>query len=103
MNSIFRHHPHKFILVFFDDILVYNPDWDIHLVHVKQTFEILKEHQLHVKASKCVFDKLELEYLGHIVTSQGVKVDDSKITAMVSWPSLTNVSELRGFLVLTSY
>jgi hypothetical protein len=91
MNSIFRHHMWKFILVFFDDILVYSLDWDTHLVHVKQTFKILKEHQFYVKASKCVFDKQELEYLGHIVTSQCVKVDDSKIAAMVAWPSPTNI------------
>ncbi|KAL6315672.1 hypothetical protein AAG906_005760 [Vitis piasezkii] len=68
MNSIFRPHLRKFILVFFDDILIYSPDWDHHLLHVRQTFEILR-HRFFVKDSKCAFGQQELEYLGHIITS----------------------------------
>jgi len=48
-----------------------------------------------------VFGQQELEYLGHIVTHQGVKVDNSKIAAMVAWPPLTTISKLCGFLGLT--
>lgn len=103
MNSIFRPHLRKFILVFFDDILVYSPTWDTHLVHVKQTLAILRQHQFFVKASKCVFGQQELEYLGHIVTNQGVKVDGSKVVAMVGWPRPSNILALRGFLGLTGY
>ena len=55
MNSIFRHHLRKFILVFFDDILIYSPNWDHHLVHVRQTFKILRQHRFFVKARKCAF------------------------------------------------
>ena len=84
MNSIFHRHLRKFILVFFDDILVYNPYWDQHLVHVRQTFEILRQHTLFVKASKCAIGQQELEYLGHIITSQGMKVDKNKIVAMIA-------------------
>ena len=56
-----------------------------------------------MKASKCEFGKQELEYLGYIVTSQGVKVDEKKITAMLEWPQPANITELRGFLGLTGY
>lgn len=63
MNSIFRPHLRKFIIVFFDDILVYSPIWDKHLMHIKQTLEILKQQQFFVKASKCSFGQQELEYL----------------------------------------
>ena len=69
MNSIFRHHLRKFILVIFDDILIYSLDWDQHLVHVRQTFDILRQHRFFVKASKCAFGQQELEYLGHIITN----------------------------------
>jgi hypothetical protein len=103
MNSIFWPHLRKFILVFFDDILVYSPTWDMHLMHVRQTLAILKQHQFFVKTSKCVFGQQELEYLGHIITNHGVKVDENKIAAMVAWPRPTNISELRGFLGLTGY
>lgn len=97
MNAIFRPHLRKFILVFFDDILIYSPTWEMHLHHVTQTLDILKQQQFYLKASKCAFGKQELEYLGHIVSHQGVKVDSNKIKAMVAWPQPTNISELRGF------
>jgi len=72
-------------------------------MHVRQTFEILQQQQFFVKASKCAFSKQELEYLGHIITNQGVKVDENKIAAMVAWPRPTNISKFRGFLGLTGY
>lgn len=103
MNSIFRPYLRKFILVFFDDILIYSPTWESHLAHVRVALDLLKKHSLFVKASKCDFGKKELEYLGHIVTSEGVKVDGRKIEAMLSWPRPTNITELRGFLGLTGY
>ncbi|KAL5538883.1 hypothetical protein UlMin_043126 [Ulmus minor] len=103
MNSIFQSHLRKFILVFFDDILVYSPTWETHIEHVRTTLDILRQHQFFIKESKCDFGKQELEYLGHIVTHQGVKVDNKKIEAMVSWPQPANVTDLRGFLGLTGY
>lgn len=71
MNSIFRPHLRKFILVFFDDILIYSPNWNKHLEHVKKAFEILRHHTFFLKLKKCAFGQQELEYLGHIVTAQG--------------------------------
>ncbi|KAL5565238.1 hypothetical protein UlMin_028402 [Ulmus minor] len=103
MNSIFHSHLRKFILVFFDDILVYSPTWETHIEHVRTTLDILRQHQFFIKESKCDFGKQELEYLGHIVTHQGVKVDNKKIEAMVSWPQPANITDLRGFLGLTGY
>lgn len=103
MNSIFHPHLRKFILVFFDDILVYSPTWELYVEHVRTTLDILRQHQFFIKASKCDFGKQELEYLGHIVTHQGVKVDNNKIEAMVAWPQPANITELRGFLGLTGY
>ena len=103
MNSIFRLHLRKFILVFFDDILIYSPNWIMHLERVKIALEILRHHKFFVKISKCAFGLQELEYLGHIVTAQGLKVDQGKIQTMLNWPKPTNVSKLRGFLGLTGY
>lgn len=105
MNSIFHPYcPNPFsFLVFFDDILIYSPNWNLHLEHVKQIFEILRHQQFYVKLSKCAFGLQELENLGHIVTPTGVKVDQSKIEVMIKWPRPTNISDLRGFLGFTSY
>lgn len=103
MNSIFRPYLRKFILVFFDDILIYSLSWSCHIEHVKQALSILKQHQFFVKASKCSFGQKELKYLGHIVICHRVKVDEGKIDAMVSWPSPINTTELRGFFGLTGY
>ena len=103
MNSIFRPYFRKFILVFFDDILIYSPTWEQHLEHVQLTLVVLRQHQFYVKMSKCAFGKQELEYLGHIITHRGVKVDEKKIEAMVAWPRPSNITELRGFLGLTGY
>ena len=103
MNSSFQLYLRQFILVFFDDILVYSPTWELHLTHLRKTLENLKKHSFFVKANKCDFSKHELEYLGHIVTNQGVKVNGKKIEAMVAWPQPTNTTELRGFLGLTVY
>ena len=103
MNSIFRPYLRKFILVFFDSILIYSPTWEQHLEHVQLTLAVLRQHQFYVKMSKCAFGKQELEYLGHIITHRGVKVDEKKIEAMVAWPRPSNITELRGFLGLTGY
>jgi len=98
MNAIFQLYLRKFILVFFDDILIYSPTWKMHLHHVTQTLEILKQQQFFPKVSKCAFGNQEMEYLGHIVSHQGVKVDSKTIDAMVAWPRPSNIFELRGFL-----
>ena len=65
--------------------------------------EILKQQKFFIKSSKCTFGQQELEYLGHIVTCHGVKVDNKKIAAMLSWPVPQTITELRGFLGLTGY
>jgi len=82
MNHIFAPYIRKFVLVFFDDILVYNSNLDQHLIHLRKAFEILKHHQLYVKRSKCTFVEARVEYLGHIISGQGISIDLQKIAAM---------------------
>lgn len=98
MNEILRPYFRKFVLIFFDDILIYSPTWDLHLEHVRIVFDILRQQIFFIKLSKCAFKKQEVEYLGYIVTIMGVKVDQKKIEAVLTWPVPTNISELRGFL-----
>ena len=79
MNSIFKPFLRKFVLVFFDDILIYNKSWKDHVQHVDMVLKLLEEKQLYAKISKRFFGVQEVEYSGHIVSHEGVKVDPSKI------------------------
>jgi hypothetical protein len=103
MNHVFQPYLRKIILVFFDDILVYSKDLETHLTHLSLTLETLMQNSLFSKLSKCKFACLEVEYLGHIVSAQGVCADPSKIKAMVEWPFPKTLKALRGFLGLTGY
>ncbi|KAJ4815745.1 polyprotein [Rhynchospora pubera] len=103
MNQIFKPFLRNFILVFFDDILVYSPDANSHKQHLATTLHLLRQHKLFAKKEKCQFGMTELEYLGHIISHKGVATDPSKITAMLNWPIPTSLKELRGFLGLTGY
>ncbi|KAL0287774.1 UNVERIFIED_CONTAM: Retrovirus-related Pol polyprotein from transposon [Sesamum angustifolium] len=103
MNSIFEPYLRKFVLVFFHGILIYSKDWGMHLVHLKKVVELLRKHKLYAKRRKCSFAQLKVEFLGHIISWEGVATDPQKIESMVNWPIPTIVKALRGFLRLTAY
>jgi len=85
MNSIFKPFLRKFVLVFFDDILIYNNSWKDHVQHVDRVLKLLEEKQLYVKTSKRFFRVQEVEYLGHIVSHEGVKVYPKEIKVIKEW------------------
>ncbi|KAJ8759120.1 hypothetical protein K2173_004127 [Erythroxylum novogranatense] len=93
MNDIFKPYLRKFILVFFDDILIYSRSWNEHQHHLEKVLQILKSHNLFVKASKCQFGVTKVDYLGHVISQQGVS----------NWPQPTNQTNVRGFLGLAGY
>lgn len=103
MNSVFAPYMRKFVLVFMDDILVYSSSWSEHLRHLELVFQVLQHHHLFAKLSKCSFAAPTLEYLGHIISKDGVATDPAKTECMAKWPTPSNVTELRGFLGLTGY
>jgi len=77
MNQILQSFLRKFVLVFLDDILIYSPTLQTHADHIAQVLAALRSHQLYLKASKCSFAQNSLEYLGHIISSEGVSTDPS--------------------------
>ena len=103
MNQVFRPYLRKFLLVFFDDILVYSKDASTHLEHLTLVFRLLRQLNLFANSKKCQFAKDRIEYLGHWVSEKGVEADQEKIRTMLEWPIPKNIRELRGFLGLTGY
>ncbi|GAU48361.1 hypothetical protein TSUD_282420 [Trifolium subterraneum] len=103
MNEVFRIHLRKFVLVFFDDILVYSRDWSTHLSHLEEVLSILQKHGLVANRKKCHFAQKSVDYLGHVISGKGVAVDPNKVESVMKWPIPKNVKGVRGFLGLTGY
>lgn len=103
MNTVLRPFLRKFVLVFFDDILICSPNWSSHLQNLNAVFAALREHQLRLKHSKCSFAQPTVAYLGHIISAAGIVVDQDKIDAVTSWPQPRSVWGLHGFLGLAGY
>ena len=103
MNDLFRPYLRQFVLVFFDDILVYSKSWEDHLTHLQIFLQILSTNSLFAKESKCRFGVSQVDYLGHVISEQGVSVDLAKIQAVIEWPTPTTAKRVRGFLGLIGY
>lgn len=86
MNATLAPCLRQFTLVFFDDILVYNSSFSDHIQHLWTVLQLLATDQWRVKLSKCSFAQQEISYLGHVISSQGVATDPSKVSAIASWP-----------------
>jgi hypothetical protein len=87
MNDVLRPYLQRFVLVFFDDILIYSSSWAEHLQHIAIVLNDLRAHQLHLKCSKCSFGASSVAYLGHVISADGVTMDADKVAA-VSAPGI---------------
>jgi hypothetical protein len=103
MNSTLPPLLRNSVLVFFDDILIYSKSYSKHLVHLKEVFQLLLDHQWKVKLSKCAFAQRQISYLGYIISENGLATCPSKIQVVADWPTPGCVKELRSFLGLTGY
>jgi hypothetical protein len=82
---------------------MYSKNEDEHKQHLKQVFEILREYNLYAKLSKCDFFTSRVEFLGHVISDEGISIDPKKVTAVAEWPVPKDKTEVRSFLGVASY
>lgn len=93
INNVFKPYLRKFVLVFFDDNLIYSPDLNTHLQHLRRVFKVMREQELYAKMSKCSFPQSQTECLGHIIVHEGMKTYPTKLEAVKNWPKPKIYSE----------
>ncbi|XP_052732432.1 uncharacterized protein LOC128196232 [Vigna angularis] len=103
MNRIFRPYLDKFVVVFIDDILIYSKSHEEHEEHLRVVLGVLKEKELYAKLSKCEFWMKSVQFLGHVVSAEGISMDPSKVRAVLEWASPRSVTEVRSFVGLAGY
>ncbi|GJP54444.1 hypothetical protein CLOM_g13533 [Closterium sp. NIES-68] len=103
MNKVFRPLLDKCVIVYLDDILIYSTTREKDLKDLEAVFSLLSQHRLITKGSKCKFLKQEPEFLGHVISIDGVRIDPKKITTIQEWKPLANLRELQSFPGFMNY
>jgi len=103
MNHVSRKHIILFVVVYFDDFLVYNRTFDDHVEHHRALFETLYNTKLYEKLKKCHFCQENIVFLGYIISSSGVNVDEEKIKVIKDWSKPTGIVDVRSFHGLASF
>jgi hypothetical protein len=88
------------VVVYFDDILIYNRTESEHCDHLRQVLQVLRDAKLYANIEKCTFEKDKVVFLGYVVSKHGVEVDAFKIEDIQNWPTPMNVSQVQSFHVL---
>ena len=103
MNDVFNDLLGKFVLVYMDDILVFSSTKAQHLGHVRAVLQTLREKKLFAKLSKCAFEKPELNFLGFLVSRDGIKIDPAKAVIVEQWPRPQTIQDVQRFVGLCNY
>ncbi|KAK1686551.1 hypothetical protein QYE76_047399 [Lolium multiflorum] len=103
MNHVLRDFIGKFVVVYFDDILIYSRNESDHTIHIRHVLQVLRDNKLYGNLEKCTFCKDKVIFLGYVVSQHGVEVDVSKIEAIQNWPTPMNVSQVRSFHGLAGF
>jgi hypothetical protein len=103
MNIVLQPYIGKFVVVYFDDILVFSNNKEDHLQHLKIILDALRKHQLYANLKKCRFLQESLVFLGFFISVEGVKMDSEKVRAILEWPSPRSITKVRIFHGLATF
>ncbi|MBW0506055.1 hypothetical protein O181_045770 [Austropuccinia psidii MF-1] len=103
VNDIFSNFLHIFVVVYLDDIMVFSSSEEENVKHVASVLQRLRDNNLFVKASKCVFHASGVEYFGYVVSSDGLKMDSSKVQKILNWAQPKNIKALQYFLGFANF
>ncbi|WVZ57191.1 hypothetical protein U9M48_007605 [Paspalum notatum var. saurae] len=103
MNEVLRTFIGKFVVVYFDDILIYSKSMNEYLEHLRVVFSALRDVRLFGNLEKCTFCTDRISFLGYVVTAQGIEVDEAKVEAIWGWPVPKAITQLRSFLGLAGF
>src|SRR3954466_14740605 len=103
MQEVLRPFLDIFVIVYIDDILIYSKNEQEHAEHLRQVLQALRQHKLYGTMTKCEFFKESVEYLGHVISKEGIATDPKKVEIIKTWPKPNNLKELQSFLGLCNY
>ncbi len=103
INDVFRDMLNCWVIVYIDDILIYSDSYKDHVKHVRVVLQRLIAHQLYAKTEKCEFHQSTVSFLGYVISSGGVAMDERKMRAVVNWPRPHSVKELQCFLGFSNF
>lgn len=103
MNDIFRDILGDFMVVYLDDILVFSTNQHDHDTHVATVLQRLSTHRLFVKLEKCAFDQTQVDFLGYIVSSRGISMDNTKVSTVLEWATPKSVKDVQRFLGFANF
>ncbi|KAK0574645.1 hypothetical protein LWI29_026628 [Acer saccharum] len=103
MNQVLRPFIGKYVVIYFDDILIYSRSEEDHMEHLRAVLEVLSKNKLFINFKKCSWITARLLFLGYVVSSEGILVDEEKVRAIRDWPTPKMVGEVRGFHGLATF
>jgi hypothetical protein len=103
LNDVLRDCLDTIVVIYLDDILIYSADPAQHTIHVRQVLQLLSDAQLQVNLEKCQFGVTKVEFLGYVISPEGISMDPSKVAAITSWPTPASVHDIQVFLGFSNF